>query len=127
MAKARETAETLKNGDATAKSTEQLRKLGEELTNVPEGFKVTAARYAAMAAGDYREAASPSGGAGGAPLPTPAAPAPAASMPIPTAAPASPPPVYVEVKLNQADLVREVVVQYEKARYQRDGVPRSTQ
>lgn len=57
MAKARENVEVLKGTEAQRQQTEQLRKMGEELTNVPEGFKVMAARYASVDA-----AGGPGGG-----------------------------------------------------------------
>lgn len=132
MAKAKDTAETLKNGDAAKASAASLRKLGEELTNVPEGFKVTAARYAAMAAGDFREAASPnvSTGSGGIVPDLTGIPSTEAALPLPPSAPAPAPapatPV-VSATVRLDTLARELVVEINKTRFTRDGVPRSVQ
>lgn len=137
MAKARETAEVLKGtgaqrdaGQAATDAARNLRQLSEELTNVPTGFKVTAARYGAIDAagglgGAYLE--QPYGNTGIVPpridlmdLPAAASPASAAleaAMPAPAPAPQ----VVVSVKLDSRELANSVATVQENKAWQRTG------
>lgn len=130
MAKARETAEVLKGTDATREATRNLRQLGEELTNVPTGFKVAAAQYGAIDAagglgGAYLEA--PYGNTGIVPPRIDLMDLPAAQLPtssaleaaLPVQQPA--PQVMVTVKLDSRELANSVAVVQENKAWQRTG------
>lgn len=127
MAKAKETAEVLKGTEAQRETTAQLRKLGEELTNVPEGFKVTAAQYGAIDAagglgGKYLEPTLPSNTGIVPPIGLPAAPG--ASSALEAALPSrayEPPPIVVTVKLDSRELANSAAVVNENKAWQRTG------
>lgn len=128
LAKAKETAEVAKGTDAQKAATQALRQLGEELTNVPTGFKVAAAQYAAIDAagglgGKYLE---PVGNTGIVPprIDLMDLPATGAGAALEAAAPAAQQPapqVYVSVQLDSRELANSVATVQENKAWQRTG------